>query len=342
VNPDSAATPAAAETLLEALQACGIQLRSERDGSLQARAERVELRNVALQTLFGALDAATVTLLDVALHLHAAAHPSLDLLGLSIAEMRVEDAELTPALDAVPPATVRLEPLGTVQGRLQVAIRDARWLIDADITLPVVAGRIDFDRVIVEHIGPNSALGISRDALYVEAPSCERTVLVAFSRPDLPGVRYEARGGFAGLRVADRGSVDLRPFAEAVLRAGPADAPWREPDREVQAMLERTKLAGDLQLADGVIGTEHHHLVLDGAAEGRNGLALSAAALGERLVIRWPALSASHALVALQGRSGVTGAVEAALEAHLDGLSGDAPQLAVKIHRMTVRDIAIE
>jgi len=331
-------TPPARSTLLKALQGSGIALRPGPDGSLQASLERLDLRNVGLQTALGSVDVVRLALTNAVLRL-AASDTTFELLGFTADEVQLENAELTPAPGTAPPEDVRLEPLGTVQGRLQVSVRDAAWVIDAEITMPIVAGRIDFDRVVVEHIGPNSSMGVSRDAIYVEAPSRERMDLVRFAVPDIAGVRYEQRG-LGGLRVVDRGSIDLRPFAEAVLRAGMQTPPWRPPTSEVQAMLDRTKLVGDVQLADGAIGTERDRLVLDGRAQGRNGIALTAAVLGQRLLVHWPELSASGSVFGLLGGRGTTGPITAAVDAQVTGLSGAAPQVAVTIRRLTVRNVA--
>jgi hypothetical protein len=144
--------PPARDTLLKALQASGLALHAEPDGSLLASAEHVELRNVGLQTALGTADVTRMTLVNAELRVRAA-NATFDLLGFSADEVQLENARFTPSPEAAAADTVRLEPLGTVQGRLRVGIRDAHWVIDADITMPVDAGRIDFDRVVVEHIG---------------------------------------------------------------------------------------------------------------------------------------------------------------------------------------------
>jgi hypothetical protein len=336
---DDATTARAA--LLQALQGSGLSLRPQPDGTLQAHADKLELRQVALQSPFGSVDAATVTLTDVVARLGAGPDgTALALRSLSVAELRVDNAELLPARPAAATAP-RLEPLGTVQGRLQVAIRDAAWIIDAQITIPVVAGRIDFDRVVVEHVGPNSSMGIAREGVYVEAPNRDRTALLRLASPAIPGVRYEQRGGFANLRITDRGSIDLRAFAEALLGAERGAAPWQPPDREVQAMLDRTKLTGELQLADGILGTDTAHVVLAGRSDGKNGIALDAAVLGQRMVVHWPQLAASGASFEWLGLAGRTGDIAASVDAHVTGSSGSAPQIAVKVLRLTARDLTL-
>jgi len=337
--PDDSATPPAA--LLQALQGAGLSLRAQPDGTLQALADTLELRQVALQTPLGSIDATAMTLIDAVVRLAGGADGTpFALRGLTAAELRIEHAELLPA----PPAgaaALRLEPVGTVQGRLQVAIRDAAWVIDAEVTVPVVAGRIDFDRVVVEHVGPNSSMGVSREGVYVEAPNRDRIELLRFTSPAIPGVRYEQRGGFAGLRVTDRGSIDLRVFVEALLGASRDGPSWRLPDREVQAMLDRTKLTGELQLADGALGSGNDRLVLAGRADGKNGIALDAAVLGQRLVMHWPQLAASGAAFRWLGLSGTTGEISASVDVHVTGSSGAQPQLTVKLLRLSMREVTL-
>jgi hypothetical protein len=321
--------------LLKALHGSGMQLQPGADGTLQARVERLELRNVALQGAAGLVDVRKLTLVHAALDLDTTFHP----LALAAEEVHVEHAEVTLARQLPSSGAVRLEPLGTIQGRMRVAIRNAAWVLDVDITMPVVAGRIDFDRVVVEHVGPNSTMGVARDGIYMEAPHRDRTEIIGFASRDIAGVNYEQRGGFIGLRVTDRGSIDLRPFVEALL--GATVPLWRPPERDVRTMLDRTRLEGELQLADGVLGTGQGHLVLADRAQGKNGIALTAAVLGNRLVVHWPHLSASSAAFDAGGRSGRTGPIAAALDAHLTGLSGVAAEATVKIHHLAARNVSI-
>jgi hypothetical protein len=332
--------------LLKALQASGVSLRPAADGSLEAAADRVELRHLVLHTPLGTVELAHATLAHVVVRLGAApAGGSPPLLGIRADELVVEAAECVPI--APPPRAaaepgsddaLRLEPLGTVQGRLQMFIRDARWSLDAEITLPVVAGRVDFDRVVVAHVGPNSSMGVAAQGIYVEAPHRGRTELVRFAAPDLPGVRYEQRGGFIG-RVQDRGSVDLRAFVEAVLDAGAGGPVGRPAGGDTGTMLMRTKLSGHLQLADGAVGTARDHVVLDGRGNGRNGVSLTAAVVGQRLVLKIPEAAASHAAFEWQACAGSTGPIAAAVEAHVTGLAGASPHVTVKLHRLTVRGL---
>jgi len=106
-------------------------------------------------------------------------------------------------------------------------------------------------------------------------------------------------------------------------------------------MLARTKLSGELQLADGAVGNARAQLVLAERAQGKNGVALTAAVLAQRLVLRLPHFHASHASFEWQGRPAATGPVSAVVEVHVTGLADAAPAIAVKLHHLCVRQVRI-
>ena len=338
-------------TRLKALEASGIAFDSGPEGSMQARVDRLSIRHVRLQTALAAVAVSKLTLTGAVIRVAASAsRPSVDVLGLSAEEIHLEGVDVTmgqpPHPRVAPTVEWRLDPLTGLEGLLQVFIRDAKWIVDAHISVPVVNGCIDFDRVVVEHFGPNSAMGIGRNSIYVDAPNLVRTDLFVFTAPVIPGANYEARGGL-GARVTDRGSLDIAKFVEALLAGGGEQPIGRVAGRDVEVMLDRTKLSGELRLQDGAIGTQRHHLTLAGGAQGKNRISLSAAVLGHRLVARMPALSASGAVFELFGRAGTAGMVTATLEGHATGLSAttDAPAggrgVTVSVHSMTVRQVRL-
>jgi hypothetical protein len=246
------------------------------------------------------------------------------------------------------PGDWRFDALDRMEGALRVFIRDAAWVVDADISIPVTAGRLDFDHVVVEHLGPNSSMGISRNSIYIDAPNQVRTDLFRFGTPTVPGAVFETRGaGFPGTRVTDRGSIELKAFIEAMLEAPADQQVGGIASREVQVMLDRTKLDGELRLGDGPIGTAQHHAVLAGQAQGRNRISLTAAVLGQRLVVRIPELAADTVRFELFGRPGRAGALSAHVELQLTGLSGTAAQregdggIAATVSRLSLRDVEL-
>lgn len=64
-----------------------------------------------------------------------------------------------------------LDPLGDANGTIRAEIIDAHLLFDADVTVPIREGRVDFNAATVEHVGPDSRMGASRLGLYVDAPN---------------------------------------------------------------------------------------------------------------------------------------------------------------------------
>ena len=178
----------------------------------------------------------------------------------------------------------RLEPLEHLDGAVHAVITDAALLFDARVTVPVSAGEVDFNQASVEHIGPDSRMGISRMGLYVDAPG-GRTYLLQFATPPQAGVRYEQRSALLGHWTTDRGQLSLRPFLEAMLaqmaRSGPRAAGGFT--AQARTLFARTAMRGELRPGDGVIDLGPLQLRLVGRAEGRNTALLDSAAVGRGL-----------------------------------------------------------
>ncbi|QJW83340.1 hypothetical protein HK414_01260 [Ramlibacter terrae] len=96
-----------------------------------------------------------------------------------------------------PAAAWSLAPLAAAEGTLRAKILDAHLIFDADVTVPIRQGRIDFKDATVEHVGPDSRMGASRLGLYVDAPN-GRSYLYQFPTSLVPGVEYEKRGALLG------------------------------------------------------------------------------------------------------------------------------------------------
>jgi hypothetical protein len=236
----------------------------------------------------------------------------------------------------------RLDALGGLQGVLNALITDAAWVLDADVRMPIDDGRLDFNHVTVEHLGPDSSMGVSHMGVYVDAPN-GRSYLYMFSGPQVPGISFERRGALFGARVTDRGSLDVRAFAECLLRhLGSQPVGWAP--HQTAATLDRTRLDGTLQLGDGAFGTVQHHLVLDGRARGHNRIELSAAVVSHELTLRWLGLSAREARFEVQGRAGQAGPVTATLRLQASGLGlqprGRAPEVTVDVESLTLQRLA--
>lgn len=317
------------------------------DGQLRIKAERLAASGLQLALGDGALAVDQAELRGVTATLSAAAGSRMELEAASVAELQLQGARLT-----LPPAALRgtgaaagmtwkLDALAGLQGMLKALITDAAWVLDADMRVPISDGRLDFNRVTVEHLGPDSSMGVSHMGVYVDAPN-GRTYLYMFSGPQVPGVTFEHRGALFGSRVTDRGSLDVRAFAECLLRhAGGQAVGWAP--HQTAATLDRTRLDGKLQLGDGAFGIEQQYLVLDGRSQGRNRIELSAAVVSRELTMRWLGLSASEARFELLGRAGRTGPVEGTLSVQAGGLGlqvrSETPALNVDVESLTVREL---
>jgi len=206
------------------------------------------------------------------------------------------------------PATWRLEPLEGLEGRIEALITDAHWVLDADVTVPIEDGRIDFNRVAVEHLGPDSSMGLSPMGLYVDAPN-GRTHLYLLSATHVPGARFERRDSLIGARMADRGALELRPLVEGLL----SGMTLGSPARDAQSQLDRTRLSGTLQLGDGALGADRDEITLAGRAQGRNRITLAAEVVGREVTAQLPEFSASGARLEALGKRVTCGAITAAL-----------------------------
>ncbi|WKB51812.1 hypothetical protein [Eleftheria terrae] len=301
-------------------EAAGLALNAESDGTLRACLDRLALRNLRLRLGSAALDITLASLKGAVVRL-APLRPGepLELLGLRADEVQLQGLKLSvpaePGQVGALAGPWRLDALGGMDGSLRAFVTDAAWVVDADVSVPVSEGQLDFNRVVVEHVGPNSSMGLSQGGLYVDAPNVGRIFLYVFTAGSVPGARFETRGA----HVSDRGGLDLRALLQALLD-DPQRQPLGKPVGRHEAALDRTRLSGELQVGDGALGTARHHLLLAGRAQRKNRIELSAGALGRQLVARVAEAFASEAVFDLLGLPGRTGPISADLEIHLTGL----------------------
>lgn len=193
-----------------------------------------------------------------------------------------------------------LGPLGSADGTIRAEIVDAHLMFDADVTVPIRGGQIDFNQASVEHVGPDSRMGASRFGLYVDAPN-GRSYLYQFSATPVAGVAYERRGARLGPWVTERGLVQLQAFGEGLLRQGAAG---RGPGFTEQARLlfDRTAVSGEIRLGDGRLAAPGVQVELAGRADGRNAIRLHSDAVGRGFTLEIASLAAREA-VANAGRT---------------------------------------
>jgi len=234
----------------------------------------------------------------------------------------------------------RLDPIAGLEGAIRAFITDAAWVIDADVTLPLRGGTIDFDTVVVEHLGPNSSMGISRGGLYIDAPNNSRRYLFVFTGGDLPGATFEQRRapGFGG-RKGDRGALDLNALALGLLEH--RGLPFgRAASQEVADTLDRTRLNGEMHLGDGWIGTDRHRALLAGQAHGRNRLSVLAEVVGRQLAISLLDMSVSEAVFDVGGTPGRCGPLSADLRIEVTGLR-EVPAVTLSLRLANLQSLVI-
>lgn len=211
------------------------------------------------------------------------------------------DAAKKPAPGPTPLAADawRLDPLGQAQGTVRAQITDAHLLFDADVMVPIRHGEIDFNDATVEHVGPDSRMGISRLGLYVDAPN-GRSYLYQFASAPLAGVEFEHRGALLSPWVSERGKLQLQAFAESTLRQGRESL---DPGLTEQArlLMGRTALSGEVQLGDGVLAMPAAQVHLEGRASGANVIALHAKSVGRGLTAEMASLAARDGSATWQG-----------------------------------------
>jgi hypothetical protein len=324
------------------LRTSGVSSEVEPGGDLRTlRIARVELRDLDIDTALGSLRAASAELANLQVQMATTAPPDAPLseriAAASAGELRIKEARIVPR--GLPPAGAgggrtgpwRLEPLGALEGSLHADIVDAAWIFDADVTIPIGGGRIDFNRATVEHIGPDSTMGVSRMGVYVDAPN-GRTYLFLFSATHVPGAQFERRDGslLPGWR-GDRGAIDLQPLLEGLLcgvQIGTLASGTRD-------MVARTRLSGEFRLGDGVMGDPHRRVVLTGRERGSNHVALSSLPSGQGVLLRLPGLSAAELRWQADGWTISTGALAGTVSVQLE----DAAEPTLNIAELALQDV---
>jgi len=311
---------------------------------LRLCAKRVEWLDVDFQTSLGSVRAASMELSNVAVHLplsQPAEGQKERFTSVTIDELRLQDARLAPIAAPLREAygarqTWRLDPLGALDGTLHADIVDAAWIFDADVTIPISAGRIDFDRATVEHLGPDSSMGVSRMGVYVDAPN-GRTYLILLSATHVPGAHFERRdGGLLRSWSGDRGSIELQPLLECLL-SGMHIGTFASGTGD---MVSRARVRGEFRLGDGVIGNQRHRVVLAGRENGRNHVGLSSALSGSGIVLRMTDLSAAESHWESSGAVVRTGALSATLSVQL-AAAASTSAMVVSIAELTLHEISV-
>jgi acyl dehydratase len=231
-----------------------------------------------------------------------------------------------------------LGALAGAHGTITAKIRDAHLLFDADVTVPVVLGRIDFNDARVEHVGPDSRMGVSRMGIFVDAPN-GRSYLYQFPSAPVSGVEYEKRGGFPNPLASNRGSLQLQPFAQALLRQGPPAHGLGFTD-QARLLFERTAVAGELRLGDGRFAVPGLKAEFAGRSEGRNTVRLDSEAVGRGFTAVISSLLVRNVALHAAGRTVSCAEVTGELTLRLT-VSGEEVRFALEVARVKLNGVRV-
>jgi hypothetical protein len=266
---------------------------------------------------------------------------SLEAAGAELSDVKVHGplafSRDDPAAQAAA-GTWSLGPFAAANGTIRAEILDAHLLFDADVTVPIREGKVNFNDATVEHVGPDSRMGISHLGLYVDAPN-GRSYLYQFPAAPVAGVAYERRGPLLGALVMDRGHLQLQPFGEALLRQG-RGGPGAGLTEQARLLFERTALSGDLRLGDGRLAAAGLQVDLVGREQGRNTIGLHSEAVGRGLSADIASLSARnaawHAKDIQLGCDEITGVLVLALF-----VEGGQFRFALTLSKMTISGLSL-
>jgi hypothetical protein len=285
----------------------GLTLKPAANGAAAIDIRKLEASSLRLASGPLVLEVARLALHDIELlvDLHAG-RPRLH--SLQAADAELHDVKAHGPLDLPPPSRPAhaavpaqgagawcLGPLAAAEGTLRAQIVDAHLLFDADVTVPVRQGQIQFNDATVAHVGPDSRMGVSRLGLYVDAPN-GRSYLYQFASAPVAGVEFERRGALLGPWITHRGSLRLQEFGEGLLRQGAAAA-GQGFTAQARLLLQRTALSGELRLGDGRFCVPGVQAELVGRAEGRNAIRLQSQAVGRGLTAELASLAMRDALL---------------------------------------------
>lgn len=273
----------------------GLTLAPGPDGAMELGIGKLEAGALRLASGPHTLDIAQLAVHGIAARIRVAGgKPRLEALTASRAELTA--VQVNGPLDLrLQAGSWSLAPLAGAEGAIRAEIVDAHLVFDADVTVPVRQGVIEFRDATVEHVGPDSRMGASRLGIHVDAPN-GRSYLYQFSSSPVPGVEYESRGGMLGPWATDRGRLHLQPFMEWLLRQ-PASEQMLGVSEQARQLFDRTKVSGELRLGDGRLAAPGVQADLTGRAEGRNALRLHSEAVGRGLTLEMASLSVKDAVL---------------------------------------------
>lgn len=262
------------------------------------------------------------------------------LAGLEAARAELSDVKLQGPL--VPAqhrgGSWQLAPLAAADGTIRARIVDAHLLFDADVTVPIRRGHIDFDDATVEHVGPDSRMGVSRLGLYVDAAH-GRSYLYQFPATPVAGVAYEERSALLGPWVSDRGQLQLQAFVEGLLGQPIAKGPGFT--EQTRLLLDRTALSGEVRLGDGPVAAPGLQTELAGSADGRNAVRVDSEAVGRGVMLQMAALSVRQVVLAALGGRITSDAIEGSLTLRL-GVEAARLSFVMELAKLSLTQLQLD
>jgi hypothetical protein len=267
---------------IERLEAASLQLAS---GPVTLKVGRLTLNKLAGQVRFEGGRPRLITL-------EAA---NADLSGVKVQGALIPSHPSQGDLGPAAASSWSLGPLAAADGNISAKIPDAHLLFDADVTVPIRQGQIDFNDATVEHVGPDSRMGVAPQGLYVDAPN-GRSYLYQFSSTPVAGVEHEQRNALLGPFVSDRGKLKLQVFVEGLLSHAQG-GPGVGFTEQTRLLFDRTALSGEMHLGDGRFAAPGVQADVVGQADGRNVVRLQSEAVGRGLTAEMASLSIRHAVL---------------------------------------------
>jgi hypothetical protein len=265
------------------------------DGTLEIRIRKFEAASLRLASGPLTLEVGQVVLHQLTARVRIeGGSPRLSTLEAASAEL--SDVKVQgPVPGQAPAGSWSLDALATADGVINAEILDATLLFDADVKVPIRQGLVDFNEATVEHVGPDSRMGVSRLGIYVDAPN-GRSYLYQFPSALVTGVEYERRSPLPGPWGTKRGNLRLQPFGEELLRQAPGGHGLGITE-QARLLFDRTAVSGHVQLGDGKFAAPGLQADLFGRAAGHNVVRLRSQAVGRGLDVDVASLSVRNAAV---------------------------------------------
>ncbi|HKA20519.1 MAG TPA: hypothetical protein VKN18_19700 [Blastocatellia bacterium] len=273
---------------------------------------------------------------------------AFEILGATFDELELQGIKVTIEVDRNAPSSGgkptdlwNLEALNSLEGDLKLYFTDAKYYVDADVNCPIRAGVVDFNKVDLEHLGPNSAMGISPRGIYVDGLSSIVFRNYIYERDNIKDATFEVieiiepsgPDDTGSYYIPDRGSLNLKGFLEQMIN-DPKAASGKAPERLEE--LNRMNLRGELTIDDKSLGTGKHGVTLHGKSAGKNKIKIDAAKLGENLLIEIPEFEASKGKFEAGGKKGETGQITAKIKINVTGLGSEANKVGHFVFTVTM------